>query len=172
LKESNYIFFKREGIPMLENLRVRDLIGKRERVYSVDADDTTDVAALKLRNFKVRTIGAVKNGRLVGIIGQSDLANKIVAMSRNPSEVKVSEVMSTSIVTVQLDSSFFECLELMDMHSISHLVILDDNGKYYGMFSWRDLHQRLIEELKYQLQLTQEYAFGPHCNLLLEQSRK
>jgi len=156
----------------MENLRVRDLIGKREKVYSVDADDTADVAALKLRNFKVRTIGAVKNGRLVGVIGQSDLANKVVAMSRNPSEVKVSEIMSTNIITVQLDSSFFECVELLDTHHISHLIILDDNGKYYGMLSWRDLQQRLIEELKYQLQLTQEYAFGPHCNLPSEQLRK
>ena len=157
---------------MLENLKVRDLIGKRERVYSVDADDTTDVAALKLRNFKVRTIGAVKNGGLVGVIGQSDLANKIVAMSKNPSEVKVSEVMSTGIVTVQLDSSFIECLTLMDAHHISHLIVLDDNGKYYGMLSWKDLQQRLVEELKNQLEVAQEYAFGPHCNLFLDQLRK
>ncbi len=156
----------------MENLRVRDLIGKRENVYSVDADDTADVAALKLRNFRVRTIGATKNGGLVGVLGQSDLANKVVAMSRSPSEVKVCEIMSTNIITVQLDSSFFGCLELMDTHHIAHLIILDDNGRYYGMLSWNDLQQRLVEELKYQLVWTQEYAFGPNCNLLLEQSRK
>ncbi|MGE5443518.1 MAG: CBS domain-containing protein [Ignavibacteriales bacterium] len=156
----------------MENLRVRDLIGKREKVYSVDADDTADVAALKLRNFRVRTIGVIENGGLVGVIGQSDLANKVVAMSRNPSEVKASEIMSMDIFTVRLDSSFFECLELMDTHHISHLIILDDNEKYYGMLSWKDLQQRLIEELKHQLELTQEYAFGPHCNLFLDQLRK
>ena len=156
----------------MENLRVRDLIGKREKVYSIDADDTADVAALKLRNLRVRTIGVTKNGGLVGVIGQSDLANKVVAMSRNPSDVKVSEIMDTNIFTVHLDSSFFECLELMDTHHIAHLVILDDNEKYYGMVSWKDLQQRLVKELKYRLELTQEYAFGPHCNLFLEQLRK
>lgn len=156
----------------MENLRVRDLIGRRERIYSVDADDTADVAALKLRNFRVRTIGVLKNGALVGVIGQSDLANKVVAMSRSPSDVKVSEIMDTNIVAVQLNTSFFECLELMDKHHISHLVILDDNRKYYGMLSWKDLQQRLVEELKHQLELTQEYAFGPHCNLFLNQLRK
>jgi predicted transcriptional regulator len=156
----------------MENLRVRDLIGKRENVYSVDADDTADVAALKLRNFGVRTIGVTKNGGLVGVLGQSDLANKVVAMSRSPSEVKVFEIMSTNIITVQLDSSFFGCLEIMDTHHIAHLIILDDNGRYYGMLSWNDLQQRLVEELKQLLELTQEYAFGPHCNLLLEQSKK
>ncbi len=156
----------------MEDLRVRDLIGKREKIYSVDADDTADVAALKLRNFKVRTIGVLKDGALVGVIGQSDLANKVVAMSRNPSDVRVSEIMSTNIVTVRLDTSFFECLELMDTHNISHLVVLDNNGKYYGMLSWKNIQQRLVEELEYQLRLTQEYVFGPHCNLFLEQLLK
>jgi predicted transcriptional regulator len=147
---------------MLEDLKVRDLIGKRESVYFVDADDTTDIAALKLKNFKVRTIGVLKNGKLVGVVGQSDFSTKVVAMSRKPSEVKVSEIMSTNLFTVSLDTSFFECLKLMDTHHISHLIILDEDEKYYGMLSWSDLQQRLIKELKYQLKITQEYAFGPH----------
>jgi len=147
---------------MLEDLKVRDLIGKRDNVYFVNADDTADVAALKLRNFKVRTIGVMENGKLVGVVGQSDFSTKVVAMGRNPSDVKVSEIMSKNLFTVNLDSSFFECLKLMDTHYISHLIILDEEEKYYGMLSWRDLQQRLVKELKYQLKITQEYAFGPH----------
>ena len=157
---------RREG--MLENLKVRDLIGKRDKIYSVEASDTTDVAARKLQSFKVRTIGVTKNGGLVGVMGQSDLANKVVAMNRHPSEVRVSEIMSTNIITVHLNTSFFECLELMDRHHISHLVILDDIGKYHGMLSWWDLQQRLIKELRYQVDLLKEYAFGPHYSASLE----
>ncbi|HXG31038.1 MAG TPA: CBS domain-containing protein [Thermodesulfobacteriota bacterium] len=147
---------------MLEDLKVRDLIGKRDNVYFVNADDTSDVAALKLRNFKVRTIGVMENGKLVGVVGQSDFSTKVVAMGRNPSDVRVSEIMSKNLFTVNLDTSFFECLKLMDTHRISHLIILDEEERYYGMLSWRDLQQRLVKELKYQLKITQEYAFGPH----------
>ena len=50
---------------MLEDLKVRDLIGIRDRVFFVDANDTADVAALKLRNFKVRTIGVMDNDNSV-----------------------------------------------------------------------------------------------------------
>jgi predicted transcriptional regulator len=148
---------------MLEKLKVRDLIVKRENVYFVDAEDTADVAALKLRNFKVRTIGVMKNGELAGVVGHSDFSTKVVAMSRKPSEVKISEIMSTNLFSVKLDSSFFECLKLMNSHHISHLVILDKDEKYYGMLSWNDLQKRLVEDLKYQLKITQEYAFGPHA---------
>ncbi len=154
---------------MIENLKVRDLIGKRDRIYSVDADDTTDIAALKLRNFKVRTIGVIRDGKLVGAVGQSDFSNKVVAMCEKPSDLRVSQIMSRDLVTVGLDSSFVECLNLMDTHHISHLIVLDENESYYGMISWLDLQKKLIAELKYQLEILHEYAFGPHTNVVLEQ---
>lgn len=146
---------------MLEDLKVRDLIGIRDRVFFVDANDTADVAALKLRNFKVRTIGVMDNDNIVGVVGHADFATKVVALGKKPSDVKISEIMSTTLHTVTLDTSFFDCVEMMDTHSISHLFILDEDGDYYGMLAWSDLQRRLVKELKYQLKVAQEYAFGP-----------
>lgn len=146
---------------MLEDLKVRDLIGIRDRIFFVDAEDPADVAALKLRNFKVRTIGVMDDGHIIGVVGQSDFATKVVALGKKPSDVKVKEIMSTDLHTVTLDSSFMECLELMDTHNVSHLFILDEDGDYYGMLAWSDLQKRLVKELEYQLKVAQEYAFGP-----------
>ena len=146
---------------MLEDLKVVDLIGIRDRVFFVDADDTTDVAALKLRNFKVRTIGVMKDAKIAGVVGHSDFSTKVVALGKKPAEVKISEIMSTVLHTVTLDTSFFDCIELMNTHSISHLFILDEEGKYHGMLAWSDLQRRLVKELQYQLKVAQEYAFGP-----------
>lgn len=146
---------------MLEDLKVRDLIGIRDRIFFVDAEDTCDVAALKLRNFKVRTIGVICNGQIIGVVGQSDFANKVVALGKKPSEVKVKDVMSTDLHTVTLETSFMECVEMMDTHNISHLFILDEDGDYHGMLAWSDLQKRLVKELEYQLKVAQEYAFGP-----------
>jgi len=147
---------------MLEELKVRDLIGARDRVFFVDAEDTADVAALKMRNFKVRTTGVMKDGEIVGVVGHSDFATKIVALGKKPAEVKIEELMSTLLHKVTLDTSFVECLDMMNRHHISHLFILDPDGEYYGMLAWSDLQRRLINELKYQLKVAQEYAFGPH----------
>jgi len=147
---------------LVDELKVRDLIGIRDKVFFVDADDTSDVAALKLRNFKVRTIGVIKNGEMVGVVGHTDFSTKIVALGKKPSDVKVSDIMTTTLHTVTLDATFFDCLDLMNTHSVSHLFILDEDGEYYGMIAWSDLQSRLVKELKYQLKLAQEYAFGPH----------
>lgn len=147
---------------MLEELKVRDLIGARDRVFFVDAEDTADVAALKLRNFKVRATGVMKEGRIVGVVGHSDFSTEIVALGKKPSEVRIADIMTTKIHTVTLDTCFYECLDLMSEHKISHLFILDPDGEYYGMLAWSDLQRTLVKELKYQLKVAQEYAFGPH----------
>ncbi|MEE9175736.1 MAG: CBS domain-containing protein, partial [Thermodesulfobacteriota bacterium] len=80
---------------------------------------------------------------------------------KKPTEVKVSEIMSTTLQTVSLDTSILACMDLMNDHGISHLFILDDDGQYYGMVAWSDLQRKLVSELKYQLKMAQEYAFGP-----------
>ncbi|MFI5323892.1 MAG: cyclic nucleotide-binding/CBS domain-containing protein, partial [Thermodesulfobacteriota bacterium] len=141
---------------------VRDLIGARDKVFFVDAEDTADVAALKMRNFKVRTTGVMKEGRIAGVVGHSDFATKIVALGKKPSEVRIADIMTTYIRTVTLDTCFYECLDLMNEHTISHLFILGPDGQYYGMLAWSDLQRILVKELKYQLKVAQEYAFGPH----------
>ena len=146
---------------MLEELKVRDLIGTRDKVFFVGANDTANVAALKLRNFKVRTTGVMNDGKVVGVVGHSDFSTKVVALGKKPTEVKVSEIMSTTLHTVSLDTSILACMDLMNDHSISHLFILDDDGQYYGMVAWSDLQRKLVSELKYQLKMAQEYAFGP-----------
>jgi predicted transcriptional regulator len=147
---------------MLEELKVRDLIGERDRVFFVDAKDTANVAALKLRNFKVRTTGVMSEGKIVGVVGHSDFSDKVVALGGKPTEVKVSEIMSTTLHTVKLDTSLLECMDIMNSNTISHLFILDDEGQYNGMVAWSDLQRRLVKELKYQLKMAQEYAFGPY----------
>ena len=146
---------------MLEELKVRDLIGARDKVFFVGANDTANVAALKLRNFKVRTTGVMNDGKVVGVVGHSDFSTKVVALGKKPTEVKVSEIMSTTLHTVSLGTSILACMDLMNDHGISHLFILDDDGQYYGMVAWSDLQRKLVSELKYELKMAQEYAFGP-----------
>jgi predicted transcriptional regulator len=107
----------------------------------------------------------MKGGRIVGVVGHSDFATKIVALGKKPSEVRIAEVMSDVLHKVTLESSFYECLDLMNEHGISHLFILDSEGEYYGMLAWTDLQRILVKELKYQLKVAQEYAFGPNLEV-------
>lgn len=145
----------------LENIKVRELVGTRDDIWSVDADDSADLAARKIQGHKIRTLGVLKDGELVGVVGNNDFARKIVALNRAPAQVKVYEIMSTNLRTVTLDSPFLECLSLIDEHHITHLIVLDDDGKYHGMLSWYELHKILVSKLRERIDMLQEYAFGP-----------
>ncbi len=104
----------------------------------------------------------MSDGEIVGVVGHSDFSTKVVALGKKPTEVKVCEIMSTKLHTVKLDTTILECMDIMNEHSVSHLFILDDEDQYYGMVAWSDLQRRLVTELKYQLKMAQEYAFGPY----------
>ncbi len=146
----------------LDKVTVSDMIKDREIFYSVSADDRVRDASETLRRLKIRATGVLENEKLVGIISHYDLSTKIVAEARDPLKVKVRDIMTLDVVKVTLLKTFSECLELFEQNNISHLVIEDKEGKYYGVLSWSNMQRAMLENLQYQLQITQQYAFGTY----------
>lgn len=72
-------------------------------------------------------------GKAIGIITQRDLINKVVAAGKRATEVKASSVMSSPLVTVQKDESLDKALELMREKEIRRIVVLDSDGKPFGI---------------------------------------
>ena len=144
----------------LDKVTVKDMIKDREVFYHVNADDRVRDAADTLKRLQIRATGVLENEKLVGIISHYDFSTKIVAEARDPLNIKVREIMTLDVVKVTLFKTFSECLELFEQNNISHLVIEDKEGKYYGVLSWSNMQRAMLENLQYQLQITQQYAFG------------
>ncbi len=145
----------------LGQIPVSEMIKNREVFYSVSADDTARGAAETLRRLKIRATGVLEDEKLVGVISHYDVSTKIVVEGKDPSETKVRNIMTRDVIKVNLIQTFSECLELVEKHNISHLVVEDRNGNYYGVLSCRDMQRKMLENLKSQLEITWEYAFGP-----------
>lgn len=146
----------------LGQIPVKDLIKNREVFYSVEASCNAKEAAATLKRLKIRATGVLENGKLVGIVSHYDVSTKIVVEGKNPLKIKVSEIMTPDVVKVNLFHTFSECLELFEQHNISHLVVEDRRGNYYGVLSCKDMQSKMLENVKSQLEITREYAFGPH----------
>ena len=73
-----------------------------------------------------------------GIITSTDISDKIVAAERNPAEIKVSEIMTSPLITIERSATLKECAELMKKKRIHHLPVRDDNGELVGMISATD----------------------------------
>src|ERR1700704_6636760 len=107
-------------------MKVCDLIGSRTDVYSVPETCTVHEAALYLREHQVRSVGVLDaHGRLVGVVSQSDISDKVAAENKCPAWMRVTEIMSTGLVTVTPERSLHDCLRLMEQNSIYHLLVVD-----------------------------------------------
>ncbi len=141
-------------------MKVANLIGSRKEVYSIPEDMTVHDAARYLRDRQVRAVGVLSpTGRLVGVVSQSDVSDKVAAENKCPAWMRVAEIMTTDLVTVSPDMSLDECLRLMEKHGIYHLLVVEQTGAFRGMISVTDLLQLIASDQKARADMLEAFLF-------------
>jgi CBS domain-containing protein len=141
-------------------MKVSELIGSRKEVFSVSEETSVMDAAKYLRDKQVRSVGVVDGaGKLVGVVSQSDVSDKVAAENRCPAWMKVSEIMTRDLVTVTPEMTFEESLIAMEKNGVYHLLILDAQNQYRGMLSVSDLLAVLAADHKGRADLLESYMF-------------
>lgn len=140
-------------------MNVGQIIGNRSEVYSIRDDATVLDAAQYLRQKEVRAVGVMNaQGKLAGVISQADVSDKVASENKCPAWVRVTEVMSTTLVTVKPTAPLDEAARLMDQHGFYHLLVVDDAGKYHGMISATDLLKLIAHDEKQRADLLEQYV--------------
>jgi len=141
-------------------ITVNDLIGSRADVYSITSDTTVHDAARYLRERQVRAVGVLDAaGALAGVVSQSDISDKVAAENKCPAWMRVSEIMSTGLVTVTPDRPVADCLRLMEQHGIYHLLVVDATGRYRGMLSVTDFLTVIASDEKSRADMLEAFVF-------------
>jgi CBS domain-containing protein len=124
--------------------RLRD-VGGRRRVVSAPPDTTIRAAAVMMSKGRIGAIPIMQGDRLVGIFSERDLMTRVVVPQLDVNETRVSEVMTTEVVTATLDETVEGCVQKMQRVGCRHLPVTVD-GRVVGMVSMRDLLRDEIEE--------------------------
>ncbi len=141
-------------------MKVGDLIGSRKEVYSISEETSVHEAAQYLREKQVRTVGVVDaNGKLAGVISQSDISDKVAAENKCPAWMKASDIMTRELVTVTAEKTLEECLRLMEQNSIFHLIVLNERGEFRGMLSISDILRVIASDEKARADLLEAFIF-------------
>ncbi len=127
---------------------LRDLV-KDRKVYSIDAARTVLEAARFMMEHNIGALPVLRNGELAGIFSERDLMNRVVAVGRTPGTTDVSEVMTPSPRSVNLDESIEECLFIMHEFGFRHLCIVEGK-ELRGLVSLRDILMHQAGELERQ----------------------
>jgi CBS domain-containing protein len=141
-------------------MKVADLIASRKEIYSITSDATVYDAARYLRDRKVRSVGVQnKDGKLVGVISQSDISDKVGAENKCPAWMRVSEIMTADLVSVPPEAPLDACLQLMEKFGIFHLLVVDDKSRFHGMISVTDLLSVIASDEKARADLLEDLIF-------------
>jgi CBS domain-containing protein len=141
-------------------MKVADLIGSRKEVFSILETKSVLDAAKYLREKQVRSAGVVDStGKLIGVVSQSDISDKVAAENKCPAWSNVTEIMTRDLLTVTPEVTFDESLRLMEQNGVYHLLILGEGNKYLGMLSVSDLLKVIASNEKARADMLESYVF-------------
>jgi len=116
---------------------IRDLMTPNP--CSIDADQTVAHAAKMMRDEDVGLAPIVEGDKLIGMLTDRDIAIRVVAEGRNPDEVKVSEVASKQVVTIDPQQDLDEALRIMAKHQVRRLPVVEEDGRLVGVVAQADV---------------------------------
>ena len=139
-------------------VKVRELMS--ESLVSVDSEDTVIEAARLMDEKEISSVLVKHQRELVGIITDRDIITRILSKGLDAAKVRVSEVMSSPLITIEEDASVEEAAKKMAEHSIRRLVVERDHQKV-GIISESDmirvdseLHFLIRERSKLEARMT------------------
>lgn len=91
-----------------------------------------------MQEAKVGALLVTEGPRYLGVVSESDLVRRVLAVGGDANHVRVADVMQAPIITIEIDRSAHEASDLMAERGIRHLAVTED-GKIVGMLSVRDL---------------------------------
>lgn len=113
--------------------------------FTIAEDKTVAEAAKSMEQNKAGCLLVDQQGEIVGIITETDITRKVVAKGIKPKEVKVGDVMSRPVRSVNQETPINQVYQPMAAYGIRHLMVTDENNKAVGIVSVRDILYPRIE---------------------------
>lgn len=111
----------------------------RHNPTTIDYNTTVAEAASTMCRADVGSCIVLENGLPIGIATEQDINCKVVAHDRRPSEVQISEIMSTPLITISAERTVSEAAQMMVRHRVRRLPVVDENYRVIGIVTVRDL---------------------------------
>ena len=95
------------------------------------SDTTVSEAAAMMEQKSIGSVLVEKNNKIIGIMTERDILKKIVAKGENSDVLRVKDIMSYPIITIDANESVVKASKKMDQHRIRRLVVTK-NGQIVG----------------------------------------
>jgi CBS domain-containing protein len=119
-------------------------------VAVAEPDTTAFVAAQLMRKHHIGAlvvIDAKEKNCPVGVLTDRDLVLALMAEGLDPTLFTVGDIMSIEPVVAHPDMDAMDAVQLMRMHRVRRLVIVDGPGRLVGIVTMEDVLELLTREL-------------------------
>jgi len=106
-------------------MKVKEVMKK---VRTIDHNSSVREAALSMKKLEIGSLVVTNSTKPVGIITERDILTKVTASNETPSKIKIKDIMSKPLITLDHDSPLEDAVYLMIKHKIKKVPILNDKG--------------------------------------------
>jgi len=135
-------------------VKVREIMDKN--VVTIDSSSSVSQAIEKMIQAKVWSLIVVRQDLPVGVVTDRDILRRCAAMGHYPDKVKVEEIMSSPIITIEPDATAGEAMRTLTDKNVRRLYVVE-GGKIIGRVTQTRLFRSMLDvmmtlaSLPYQL---------------------
>jgi CBS domain-containing protein len=107
-------------------------------------EESASVAEASLSMYKKGQGCAIvsRQGKPLGIVTEQDVTWKVAAKGLDPKSVKVAEIMSAPLITIDPDADLTEAAKMMKKHKIRRLAVIKEQ-MLHGILTAADIGRNL-----------------------------
>ena len=128
-------------------------------VYSVGPNATIREALEIMAQHNIGALLVMDGETLKGIFSERDYARKVALKGKSSNDAKVSDVMTSNVITINTKHSIDQCMQIMTDKHIRHLPIVND-VQVIGLISIGDVVREMIAYQKSMIEQLQSYISG------------
>lgn len=117
---------------------VKSFMVTADKFVKVDRDVKVREAAEIMRDNGIGSVFVTREGVIIGVLTDTDLVRRLVAVGLDPATTTVEQIMSAPILTIDENKTLLDANDLMAREHIRHLGI-SQGEQLVGMISVRDL---------------------------------
>jgi predicted transcriptional regulator len=118
--------------------------------FKINEDITVNQAIQRFSAFNIGCLAVTDaTNKVVGVLSERDYINKIAALGRDDSTVKIKEICTygPNIIIAKKTDTIDQCMNKMLFKDIRHLLIIDEkNEEFVGMISIKDLIKEVMKD--------------------------
>ncbi|MBL7206339.1 MAG: CBS domain-containing protein [Candidatus Aenigmarchaeota archaeon] len=96
-------------------------------VKTIQPSSNIKRAAEQMTKYRIGSLIVVKSGKLVGIVTERDILQKVVAKNKNTVKTKVSDIMTKEVMLISPDLDIESASKIMKKHKIKKLPVIIDH---------------------------------------------